>query len=48
MSSPLVTINHNESLSATAERMTNKKIQKLTVTENGTIVGVVTAIDLVT
>jgi len=48
MSSPLVTINHNEPISAAAERMTSKKIRKLAVTENGKIVGVVTATDLVT
>jgi len=48
MSSPLVTINHNELISAAAERMTIKKIRKLAVTENGKIVGVVTATDLVT
>ena len=48
MSSPLVTINHNEPIFAAAERMTSKKIRKLAVTENGKIVGVVTATDLVT
>ena len=48
MSSPLVTINHNEPISAAAERMTNKKIRKLAVTENGKIIGVVTSTDLVT
>ena len=48
MSSPLVTINHNESISAAAERMTSKKIRKLAVTENGKIVGIITSTDLVT
>ncbi|MDH3312043.1 MAG: CBS domain-containing protein [Nitrosopumilus sp.] len=48
MSSPLITINHNEPLSAAAERMTSKKIRKLAVTENGKIVGIVTSTDLVT
>ena len=48
MSSPLVTINHNEPISAAAERMTSKKIRKLAVIENGKIVGVVTSTDLVT
>ena len=48
MSSPLVTINHNESISAAAEKMTDKKIRKLTVTENGKIIGVITSTDLVT
>ncbi|MCV0411048.1 CBS domain-containing protein [Nitrosopumilus sp.] len=48
MSSPLITINHNEPLSAAAERMTSKKIRKLAVTDNGKIVGIVTSTDLVT
>jgi len=48
MSSPLVTINHNEPISAAAERMTVKKIRKLAVTEDGKIIGVVTSTDLVT
>lgn len=48
MSSPLITINHNEPISAAAERMTTKKIRKLAVTENGKIVGIITSTDLVT
>jgi len=48
MSSPLITINHNESILAAAERMTSKKIRKLAVTKNGKIVGVITSTDLVT
>jgi len=48
MSSPLITINHNEPISAAAERMTNKKIRKLAVTENGKIIGIITSTDLVT
>ncbi len=48
MSTPLVTINHDEPISAAAERMTSKKIRKLAVTENGKIVGIVTSTDLVT
>lgn len=48
MSSPLITINHNEPISAAAERMTNKKIRKLAVTNNGNIVGLITSTDLVT
>lgn len=48
MSSPLITINHNEPLYAAAERMTSKKIRKLAVTDNGKIVGIVTSTDLVT
>ena len=48
MSSPLITINHNETISAAAERMTSKKIRKLAVTENGKVVGIITSTDLVT
>ena len=48
MSTPLITINHNEPISAAAERMTTKKIRKLAVTENGKIVGIITSTDLVT
>ena len=48
MSSPLITINHNDPISAAAERMTSKKIRKLPVTENGKIIGIVTSTDLVT
>ena len=47
MSTPLITINHNEPISAAAERMTSKKIRKLAVTENGKIVGIITSTDLV-
>jgi len=47
MSSPLITINHNEPISAAAERMSSKKIRKLAVTENGKIVGLITSTDLV-
>jgi len=47
MSSPLITINYNESISAAAERMTSKKIRKLAVTNNGNIVGLITSTDLV-
>jgi predicted transcriptional regulator len=48
MSSPIITINHNESISAAAKRMTSKKIRKLAVTENGEIIGIITSTDLVT
>ena len=48
MSSPLITINYNESISAAAKRMTNKKIRKLAVTNNGKIIGLITSTDLVT
>lgn len=47
MSSPLITINHNEPISAAAERMASKKIRKLAVTENGKIIGLITSTDLV-
>ena len=47
MSSPLVTINYDESISAAAERMTSKKIRKLAVTNNGNIVGLISSTDLV-
>ena len=48
MSSPLITINFDESISAAAGRMTNKKIRKLAVTDNGKIIGLITSTDLVT
>lgn len=48
MSSPLITINHDEPISAAADRMTDKKIRKLAVTDNGKIVGIITSTDLVT
>ena len=48
MSSPLISINHDQPISAAAERMTSKKIRKLAVTENGKIVGIITSTDLVT
>ncbi|MDC0605778.1 CBS domain-containing protein [Nitrosopumilus sp.] len=48
MSSPLITINYDESISAAAQRMTSKKIRKLAVTDNGSIIGLITSTDLVT
>ena len=48
VSSPLITINHNEPISAAAKRMTTKKIRKLAVTENGKVIGIITSTDLVT
>ena len=48
MSSPLITINYDETISDAAERMTSKKIRKLAVTDNGKIVGLITSTDLVT
>ncbi len=47
MSSPLITINHNESISAAAEMMSSKKIRKLAVSDNGNIIGLITSTDLV-
>lgn len=47
MSSPLITINHNESISAAADMMNSKKIRKLAVAENGKIIGIITSTDLV-
>jgi CBS domain-containing protein len=47
MSSPLVTINHDDPISAAAEMMSSKKIRKLAVSDNGTIVGLITSTDLV-
>ena len=48
MSSPLITINFDEPISAAAHRMTSKKIRKLPVTDNGKIIGLITSTDLVT
>ncbi len=47
MSSPLITINYDESIVAAAERMSSKKIRKLAVSDNGVIVGLITSTDLV-
>lgn len=47
MSSPLITINYNEPISAAAERMVEKKIRKLAATYNGNIIGIITSTDLV-
>ena len=47
MSSPLITINQNESISTAAKMMTSKKIRKLAVSENEIIVGLITSSDLV-
>ena len=47
MSSPLITINHNEPISAAAEMMSSKKIRKLAVSDNGNIIGIITSTDLV-
>jgi CBS domain-containing protein len=47
ISSPLITINHNESISSAAEIMVSKKIRKLAVSESGNIVGLITSTDIV-
>ena len=47
MSSPLIKINHDVPISAAAEMMSDKKIRKLAVSDNGEIVGLITSTDLV-
>ncbi|AFS80481.1 signal-transduction protein [Candidatus Nitrosopumilus koreensis AR1] len=47
MSSPLITINHDEPITAAAEMMASKKIRKLAVSNNGKITGIITSTDLV-
>ncbi len=47
MSSPLITINHSESISSAAEMMTSKKIRKLAVSDDGNIIWLITSTDLV-
>ena len=47
MSSPLVTINHDESISSAAKIMNSKKIRKLAVSENDKIIGIITSTDIV-
>lgn len=47
MSSPLITITQNEPISAAADMMASKKIRKLAVSDNGTIIGIITSTDLV-
>jgi len=48
MSSPLITINHDESISSAAKIMSSKKIRKLAISENGKIIGIITSTDIVT
>ncbi len=45
---PLITIGGGETLRNAAVQMSEKKIRKLAVTENGSIVGIITSTDLVT
>ena len=47
MSSPITTVDYNESISVAAKLMGDKKIRKLAVTDNGKIVGILRAIDFV-
>ena len=47
MSSPLITVNHDEQISTAAKIMHDKKVRKLAVAENGKIVGLITSTDLV-
>lgn len=47
MSSPLITINQDEPITAAAEMMASKKIRKLAVSDNGKIIGIITSTDLV-
>jgi CBS domain-containing protein len=47
MSSPLITIDQNASISAAAKLMDDKKIRKLAVTDDEQIVGILRSIDLV-
>ena len=47
MSSPLITINHDEPIYSAAKIMNSKKIRKIAVSENGKIIGIITSTDLV-
>ena len=47
MSSPLITINHKEPIFTAAKMMSDKKVRKLAVGEDGKIVGLITSTDLV-
>jgi len=47
MSSPIITIDHQELISNAAKLMGKNKIRKLAVTENGKVVGILRAIDFV-
>ncbi len=44
---PLITINSNDSILDAAKVMSDKKIRKLVVTEEGKVVGIITSTDLV-
>ena len=47
VSTPLATIDANESIKTAANQMSTKKIRKLAVVENNNIVGIITSTDLV-
>lgn len=47
MSSPIITIDHQELISSAAKLMGQNKIRKLAVTEDGKVVGILRAIDFV-
>lgn len=47
MSTPLITLDHTQPISAAAKLMGEKKIRKLAVTDNAKIVGILRAIDFV-
>ncbi len=47
MSSPLITVNPTDSISSVAKIMSDKKVRKLAVSENGKIIGIITSTDLV-
>ena len=44
---PLQTIDSNDSILDAAREMSDKKIRKLAVTEEGNVVGIITSTDLV-
>lgn len=47
MSSPLITVDHNEPISVAAKMMDYKKIRKLAVTDKDKVVGIIRSVDLV-
>ena len=48
MSTPIITIGPDEHISTAADLMSNRKIRKLPVIDDGKIIGIITATDLVT
>ena len=45
---PLITISGDETLKSAASQMSTKKIRKLAVVDDGSVVGIITSTDLVT